>query len=59
MGDRLREIECCRCGHTWHVNLDKLDEQDLEIYKGGEKKTYRVPCPVCQTGNVFAEGEDG
>ena len=57
MSNRIREIKCCKCGHTWYVDLDELDEKDQVVYKDTEAneqtKTYRVKCPKCHTKNVF------
>ena len=64
MPENLRAIECCRCGHIWHVNLDRLDAYELIAYKAElQCKDYRAPCPNCGTYNVFTvpveEGQDG
>ena len=62
MSNRLREIECCKCGYTWHVDLDELDEKDQTIYRNADSdewpKTYRVKCPRCHTNNVFTVSEE-
>jgi len=61
MSNRLCEIECCKCAHTWYVDLDELDERDQTVYKeAGEDqqtRTYRVKCPRCHTNNVFTVSE--
>ena len=58
MGKRLREIECCKCGHIWIVDLDKLDEKDLIGYKDDRTKRYRVRCPRDHTYNVIEVPND-
>jgi hypothetical protein len=59
MSERLCEITCCKCGHHWYEDLDKLDEADQTIYKDADEAppTYRVPCPECHTTNVFTVPE--
>jgi ribosomal protein S27E len=50
----FREIKCHKCGHKWHVDMEKLDEKDQVVYKSTEqKKVYQVECPNCHTTNVF------
>ena len=58
MSKRLYEIKCCKCDHTWHVNLDDLDRQDQTGYRGIADKTYRVQCPQCHTHNVITVREE-
>ncbi len=54
MTNRLRKIKCYKCGHEWHVDLDKLDKKDLVIHKGAQsRKKYKVKCPNCHVQNVF------
>ena len=57
------EITCVRCGHTWCVDLDELDEPDQVVYRGRwVRKEYRVRCPKDGTWNrvtVEVEEEDG
>ena len=57
------EITCSRCGHTWPVDLDELDEPDQTVYRGKrvQRKEYRVPCRKCGAWNrltVEVEEED-
>ncbi|MDY7077506.1 MAG: hypothetical protein SXV54_11350 [Chloroflexota bacterium] len=58
MSNRLRQVKCCKCGHTWYVDLDELDKKDQVVYRGKQPKTYRVKCPQCHTNNVFTVQEE-
>ena len=60
------EITCVRCGHTWSVDLDKLDRADQTVYRGKRvvRREYRVRCPNDGTWNrltveIQEEGGDG
>ncbi len=59
MSNRWRKVKCCKCGHTWRVNLDELDKKDQTVYRAVAQderpKTYRAECPRCHTNNVFTE----
>jgi ribosomal protein S27E len=59
MSERIYQITCHTCGHTWYENLDDLDDEDLTIYKNADEAppTYRVRCPECHTTNVFTDPE--
>ncbi|MGC9396834.1 MAG: hypothetical protein ACP5J4_18470 [Anaerolineae bacterium] len=59
MSAKYVEIECCLCGHTWVVDLEKLDQVELITYKGiGTTPEYRAQCPNCDTYNVFSPPEE-
>lgn len=64
MSEQRLAVTCPRCGHTWSIDLAKLDQEDQVIYKGRvQQKSYRVQCPRCDTYVVvkvaFEEAEDG
>jgi formate dehydrogenase maturation protein FdhE len=59
MPAKIVKIECFACGHTWHVDLDRLDETELIVYRREElTKTYRAKCPRCDTYNVITIEEE-
>jgi len=51
MPDTLVEIQCPRCGHTWHVDVATLGQPDQVIYRDPQRRvrveTYRLRCPQC------------
>ena len=59
MSVKYVQIECFACGHTWRVNLERLDEAEIVAYRDDDEPArYRAQCPNCDTYNTFPAPED-